>query len=150
MKTNRKLGAVQARRGMTLIELMIAVAIVAIIGAVAMPAYNSYVVRTKRAAASACLMQQTQFMERVYATNMRYDQNNGVATALPGGQCQTDLNNIYTISFPTGQPTSTTFTVQAVPQGTQASRDTKCATLTINQANAKGISGSGSVADCWR
>jgi len=39
--------------------------------------------------------------------------------------------------------------LQAIPQGSQASKDTKCGTLTLNQAGAKTESGTGTVSDCW-
>lgn len=41
------------------------------------------------------------------------------------------------------------YTVTAAPIGAQAASDSKCQNLTVNQAGTKGISGTGSVADCW-
>jgi type IV pilus assembly protein PilE len=139
-----------APRGFTLIELVVTIAIVAILSAVALPSYQSHVMRTHRNHATACLTEQAQFMERVYTINLRYDQNAGVATALPATQCRTDLAARYTLSFPAAQPTQRGFVVQAVPQGAQASADSACGTLTLTQAGVKGISGSGTVASCWR
>jgi type IV pilus assembly protein PilE len=139
------------RGGFTLIELMVAVAIVGILGALAYPAYADQVVRTRRAAATGCLMELAQFMERSYANNLRYDQNaGGVATTLPAVSCLNDLSGSYSFAFATSQPTARTFTIQATPAGTQAARDTKCGTLSINQANSKGRSGTAAVAECWR
>ncbi|MEI7465715.1 MAG: type IV pilin protein [Burkholderiales bacterium] len=139
------------RGGFTLIELMVAVAIVGILGALAYPAYADQVVRTRRAAATGCLMELAQFMERSYANNLRYDQNaGGVATTLPAVSCLNDLSGSYSFAFATSQPTARTFTIQATPAGTQAARDAKCGTLSINQANSKGRSGTAAVAECWR
>lgn len=135
--------------GFTLIELMITVAIVAIIAAVALPSYQGYVVRTQRSAAAACLTQMAQFMERVYATNLRYDQNNGAATALPATQCQNDIAARYTIAL-AGGVAQRTFSVTATPLGAQAAADTGCATLALDQTGAKSVSGADTVAHCWR
>jgi type IV pilus assembly protein PilE len=133
--------------GFTLIEMMITVAIIAVVTAVAMPSYQGYVARTQRAAATSCLTEMAQFMERVYATNLRYDLNNAVATALPNTQCRTDIAGRYTFGLATAQAT---FTVTAVPQGTQASADAACGTLGLTQTGAKSVSGSSTVAKCWR
>ncbi|MFM7703946.1 MAG: type IV pilin protein, partial [Rubrivivax sp.] len=53
----------------------------------------------------------------------------------------------YNISFSAG-PTQTTYTLQAVPTGAQAA-DTRCGTLTLTNLQVRGVSGTGSVADCW-
>ncbi len=140
----------KSSRGFSLIELMITVAIAGILLSMALPSYQSQVVRTKRASAAGCLMEQAQFMERVYASNIRYDQNAGAATVLPATACRSDLSSSYTFAFASGQPQARTFTIQAAPTGGQATRDTGCATLSINQAGTKAISGTDSVVNCWR
>jgi type IV pilus assembly protein PilE len=138
-------------RGVTLMELMIAVAIIGILGAVAWPQYSSYSTRANRSAVAGCLLEQAQFMERVYASNMRYDQNNGAATTLPATACRTNLASAYTIQFATGQPGQRTYVIQAVPQGQQSTRDTACGTLGLNQAGDRTKSGTApTVAECWR
>jgi len=140
----------RAARGFTLVELMTVVAIVGVLAAVTYPSYTSYVVRTQRAQAASCLAEMSQFMERVYASNVRYDQNNGAATALPTTQCRTDLASRYTLQFATSEPTDRTFRIQAVPKGAQASNDARCGTLSLAQTGAKGVTGTGTVDDCWR
>ena len=133
--------------GFTLIELMIAVAVIAILAAVALPSYQQYVLRTQRSAAAACLVEMGQFMERVYLTNLRYDQNAGVATALPTTDCVNRTSARYTIALPT--VAQRTFNLTAAPKGAQAG-DTGCGTLSLNQAGTRGASGGDGVANCWR
>ena len=78
--TPRRLG------GFTLIEVMIVVAIVAILSAIAFPSYQESVRKSKRADARTQLLEASQHMQRFYSQNDRYDQANdaaGTAVALP-------------------------------------------------------------------
>jgi type IV pilus assembly protein PilE len=140
----------KSMRGFSLIELMITVAIAGILMSVALPSYQSQVVRTKRASAAGCTMELAQFMERVYASNIRYDQNAGAGTVLPATTCRSDLSASYSFAFAASQPQARTFSINATPTGSQATNDARCGTLSINQAGTKGVSGTDTVAQCWR
>jgi type IV pilus assembly protein PilE len=59
-------GGARRGRGLTLIEVLIAVAIVAVLTAIAVPMYSQYLVRGQRAAAKTALLQMSQAMERYY------------------------------------------------------------------------------------
>lgn len=60
------------RRGFTLIEVMIVVAIVAILAAVALPSYRNYVLRGKIAEATSLLSTTRVKMEQWYQDNRTY------------------------------------------------------------------------------
>jgi type IV pilus assembly protein PilE len=129
--------------GFTLIELLIAVAIIGILAAIAYPSYQSHVVKTHRTKATACLGEYALFMERYYTTNLTY------VGASPTLACSTenDLNLRYTMT--TGSLAQGTYTLTATPINVQATQDTKCGTLTLNQSGVRTESGTGAVSDCW-
>lgn len=132
--------------GFTLIELMVVVAIIAIIASIAYPSYTDYVVRSRRAAGAACMMEMAQFMERYYTTNMGY-----TGATLPNNlACAQETARHYGYAL-SGAVSATTFVLQAAPIGAQATNDTECGTLSINQASVKGVSGNAgtNVARCF-
>ena len=138
----RNFKARRGQNGFTLMELMIVVLIIGVLAAIAFAAYERYVVKSRRSAAAVCLQERAQFMERYYTTNMSY------AGAPDPAQCGNGLDAFYQIGY-ADDPAQGTFTLQATPQGQQADKDTTCATLSLDEKGARGISGSGTAAECW-
>ena len=137
------------QRGVTLIELLVAVVIVGILGMIAYPSYTSHLVKSRRAQATACLQEAAQYMERFYTTNLRYDQTatTSIAVSLPTTACIQDLNGRYVLSI--ASVSANAFALKATPQGAQATADTQCGTLGLSQAGTKTITGTGTMAACW-
>lgn len=133
----------RSNRGFTLVELMITVAIVAILATVAYPSYQDHVLKSRRADGISAIMNAAQRLERCYTQYGAYNNANCPSYAA----VQDSQQGYYQVSF-SAAATASTYTLRAVPRGAQAD-DTKCATLTLTQANQKGITGSGSVQDCW-
>lgn len=136
--------------GFTLLELMIVVAIIAILSAIAYPSYISHVTKTNRVAAEGCLSEFSNWMERYYTTKLSYPTSSS-STQPPFAtmDCATvqQTGNNYQYGFVTQQATS--YKIKAAPQNAQLSRDTKCGTLTLDQAGTRTISGTGTLEECW-
>lgn len=142
-------------KGFTLIELMIVVAVIAIIAAIGYPSYINSIVKTKRAAAEGCVSQYASYMERFYTQNLSYlkdtagDDNPAIGDPSPVTlDCSSPQNSGADYVFSVAAPTTSTYTVTATPQGAQLSRDTACGALSIDQAGTKSASGTMGAA-CW-
>lgn len=147
-------------KGFTLIELMIVVAIVAILAAVALPSYQEHVRKGKRADGKAFLMDLASRQERFYTQFSSYTPVVVAPSGCSGAACglglssNTSPDKFYTVTMsaaPTGcSPTGTLctgFSVTATPSGWP---DGKCATLTYTHTAVKGTSGPESADYCWR
>ena len=108
--------------GFSLIELLIVMAIVAIIGTLAYPSYRDNVTAARRADAQSVLLEAAQYMERFYTENNRYDQDSGgTAVALPAALAQSPRDGAtkyYDISVQASS--SSTYTLRATPKNAQA------------------------------
>lgn len=127
-------------KGFTLIELMMAVVVIGILVAVAMPSYQDYVRRGHRTAAQAFLMDVAQRQQQYFMDNRGFTD----ATATLGMTTPTDVASRYTIAIVLDAGPPASFSVSAAPVGAQT-QDT-CGTLTLTSAGAK-TSSSGS--NCW-
>ena len=138
--------------GFTLIELMVVVAIVAILASIAFPNYQDSLRKSRRADAQAVLLQSAQWMERFYTENNRYDQNIATSAVVvtvvfaSSGLTQAPIEGArkyYNISIsPSAQDG---FTLNAVPIVAD-----DCGTFTLTQTGAKNVTGGTLTADqCW-
>ena len=137
MQKCEEAGHATRQGGFTLIELMIVVAVIAILASIALPAYSDHIVRTRRSAGAACLQELAQFMERYYTTNMTYEN-----AVLPQTACRTETAQHYNYGAGPVAASANAYSVQATPQGAQATKDDACGTLTLNQTGAKTVTGS--------
>ena len=126
-------------RGFTLIELMIVVAILAIIMSVAIPNYQAYGIRTNRSEAISNMLELSQWMERQFTVFGSYN-DPGIAAPPITTSPKTAASGGATINYLlSNASTSITYTITATPQANQTN-DT-CGTLSIDQASRECITG---------
>lgn len=147
-------------RGVTLIELMITIAVLAILIGIAYPAYTDYVERSRRSDAQATLAGFATAMERYFTTNATYrgasdgdmtnDDANGapVAAVFPSQSPLDGSDKFYNLTV---SSTATAYTLTATPIGAQVGDGV----LTLTSTGARGWdrNGDGDTSDagenCW-
>ncbi len=143
-------------RGFTLIELMIVVVVISVLAAIALPAYQGYVERARRADAKAGLLSLQLAQEKFRANCRFYAANigniNDCGTNAGASTLIHDNNSPdghYSLSMIAASGATYTLTATRVPGGKQAN-DTKCGNFSINQNNVQSVTGSLSAAECWQ
>ena len=119
--------------GFTLVELMIVIAVMAILVSLALPSYQQSIRKGRRADAQTDLIEFVGQAERVFT------QTNSYATAvLPA------TTDFYTYTFSVAASASA-YTIQAAPKTVQD--QDRCGTMRVDQAGLR--TRTGTLADCW-
>lgn len=150
------------QQGFTLIELMVVVAVIAVLSAIAIPAYDQSVTKARRADAKVALMKLAQLQEAYFSNNNRYAITLAeLLTSSPEGfssivgTTAQSPQNYYTLTLTPGAVATRSFTLTAAPYGDMITREGKmsvsCKGLTMDSTGQRGISGggTGSIQDCW-
>jgi type IV pilus assembly protein PilE len=135
----------QRQRGFTLVEVMIAVVIIAIIAAIALPSYQNQVFRSRRADGREMLQRIVSAQERFYTNRNTYtaDLTTAAGLNMPSANSEAGHYVIRIVVPANGQ----SYTLTAAPQGVQA--PDACANLTVNNVGARGYTGNESNGRCW-
>lgn len=130
------------RDGFSLIELLVAVAIVAIIASIALPGYQSQIQRSKRSDAKAHLVDTAQRLERCYSLYNAYNSGSCNVTdhATEGGEYDIEISNLGT----------NTYTLTATAKAGQRN-DKDCVVLTLDHNGIQGSRNAAGAAttECW-
>ena len=124
-------------RGFSLVELMIVVAVVAILAAVGYPSYISHTRKSHRADAQSLLMTAAGRQQQFLLDTRSY----GADLAALNVSAPQSLTRFYTVTMTVSAGTVPAFTVTAAPLGAQAAD--KCGTLALTNNGIK------SPAGCW-
>jgi type IV pilus assembly protein PilE len=148
-------------RGFTLIELMVAVAVTAILATVAATSYSSFVLKAHRTEAKSALLDMASLEERYLSTSTTGGySSNPTDLGYPAGfpiAFGSGYYNIPAITFVVTAPnlatsTPASFTITATAIGNQVN-DTACATFTVTSAGARTAtmkSGADNTPTCWQ
>ena len=122
----------KSSKGFTLIELMVAVVVIGILSAIAIPAYKDYVIRGKLADGVAGLSDGRVKMEQFFLDNKTY-----VGGPVPGA------TNYFT--YAASDLSNSTYTLTATGKG-----DLSSYSYTINESNIKASNTPwGNSTSCW-
>ncbi len=124
--------------GITLIELMMVLTIVAILGAIAVPSYTQYTRRAHRTDAKTALLRLATNQERFYLQNRRYGTNAELAAlGFPNNPPRSD-NGAYAIAITAADASGFTATATAVAGGAFDQRnDTDCLQFKIDETGRR-------------
>jgi type IV pilus assembly protein PilE len=122
---------VRASRGFTLIELMVVVAIVALLAMVALPSYQKQVIKGNRAAAQAEMMDIANRQQQFFLANRAYADKTTLEAS--GYSLPAAVARNYSYDIDVGTGTVPTFTVEFEAIGSQESDGD----LSLNSAGVK-------------
>lgn len=139
------------QRGVTLIELLIVMVILALLSTMALSSYRRYTLRANRTDATTTLFRIQVAQEKFFLQNNRYAATLAEVVAVPPAGLgitlatgSKTLNGYYTITLPSA--TATTYQARADAAGVQI-QDSSCTYFTIDQSGSRAPD---PATGCWR
>lgn len=143
-KTTRRNGnQIKVVVGFSLIELMIALAIVGILSMLCLPLYSQHITHARRLEAEINLVKLANALEHYFLIHQTY-QN---ATLSNLGFPEKIVHEQYQLVIT--EATDSTYAIHADPLDKQAQQDGLCASLLMDSQGKREITGAGKLNECW-
>jgi type IV pilus assembly protein PilE len=134
-------------KGFTLVELLVAVAVIGILSAIAYPSYRDSVRKAHRTDAKQALLDLGQRMERLYTEGNRFS----VASLGSGTgdiSAATSPEGYYSLSFSNLEVSA--YTAKATRTSKGGQNTDPCGEFTLSHTGQKGVTGGSlNAAECW-
>jgi type IV pilus assembly protein PilE len=131
------------KNGFSLIELVVAMGIVGILAAIAIPAYTSYTKTANRTDATRTLTSYAQALERCYSQAFTYVGCSAIPATLPAASAQ----GYYSVTFPV--LTASSFTITATPLKAPQTSDSTCTSFSVDNTGAQSTTPAANSPTCW-
>ncbi len=129
--------------GFSLLELLIVMALVAILGVISYPLYTSHLVKARRSQAEVALMYLASQLETFFSLQSTYQ---GASVQSLEVNPYTD-GHFYQLSIQSA--TESGYVIAATPLNSQAKEDPACGGLFLNELGEKTVSGTKNPDLCW-
>ena len=148
VRGSRPAHALRSMSGITLIELMVVIMVVAILGTIAVSSYRGYMIRSNRTEAKTELLRIQAAQEKFFLQNNRYATAAELDDAPPAGLgiSLVSPSGMYNIDLIDGA-TDTTYTARARATKGQLQDTAACQTLTIDESGTRTPD---DASGCWR
>lgn len=140
------------KNGFSLIELVVAVAIIGILTAIAIPSYSAYARRANRTDAVRTMTADAQALERCYSKQFTYTSPQCTVTAGAGPSQQSYYTVTITVNPAVPNVSAANYSISAVPLTSPQTSDTTCTLFTLDNAGKQFAHDSGNIdttKTCW-
>jgi type IV pilus assembly protein PilE len=138
------------QHGVTLVELLTVLIAIAVLAAIAIPSYSSYLLRTRRSDATAALLQVQAAQAKFYLQNNAYARS--LTDPPPGGlgMPATTTHGYYALEVQTAANGQSYIAIASPAPGGGQTDDTKCGSFTLADTGTRNATGTSGAATCWK